>query len=113
MLLFLKGAAAGDAHAYLFWHNADPTDAPHRNLYAVRWKQWRLVKYPDRWKLFDLRRDPREERDTAGNHPDVVAAMRARYDAFVAELPPLKPSADFMGNGRGEAGWGWIMGNGR
>ena len=44
LLPFFAGATKGDAHEYLFWHNADPTDAPRRNIYAVRWKQWRLIK---------------------------------------------------------------------
>lgn len=112
LLPFLKGDKNGDAHEYIFWHNADPTDAPRRNLYAVRWKDWRLIKYPDGWKLFDLKKDPKESDDRAQQHPEVVDQLRRRYDAFVATLPPLKPSADYKGGGQVPKGWGWHYGNG-
>ena len=49
LLPFLSGDLQGDAHKYLFWHNADPTDAPRRNIYAVRWGNWRLIKAEGVW----------------------------------------------------------------
>ena len=113
LLPFLKKEKDGDVHEYLFWHNADPTDQKHRNLYAVRWKNWRLVKYPDGWKLFDLKEDPEERTDLAGDHADIVEAMRRQYDSFVASLPPIKPGSDYPGNPKGETGWGWIISDGR
>ncbi|MHC4994886.1 MAG: sulfatase family protein [Planctomycetota bacterium] len=109
---FLKGDKRGDVHEYIFWHNADPTDAPRRNLYAVRWKDWRLIKTPGGWRLYDLKADPKELRDRAAEFPKVVANMRRRYDAFVATLPPLKPSADYSGGGQVPKGWGWEIGDG-
>ncbi|MHC4556975.1 MAG: sulfatase family protein [Planctomycetota bacterium] len=108
LLPYLRGETTGDAHEELFWHNVDPEDAPRRNLRAMRWKQWRLVKYPDGWKLFDLKADPRETRDLAKVHPDVTARMRKRYDAWTAELPP--PDTSWQKDGRGgrmPEGWGW------
>ena len=113
LLPYLKGQKNDDVHEYLFWHNADLTDAKRRNLYAVRWKNWRLVKYPDDWRLFDLKDDPQETKNLANDHPQVVSNMRKHYDAFVATLPPLKRSADYKGGGKVESGWGWVMGNGR
>ena len=112
---YLKGDKLGDVHEYNFWHNADPTDAPRRNLYAVRWKDWRLIKdkEADAWRLFDLRKDPRETKDRAASHSEVVANMRERYDTFVATLPPLNPSADYKGGGQVPKGWGWEIGNGK
>lgn len=114
LLPYLKGEKRGDAHEYLFWHNADPTDAKRRNLYAVRWKDWRLVKRGKRWRLYDIRKDPRETNDVIGANPEVAANMRKHYDDFVATLPPLKPSADYKkkDGGKVETGWGWIMGDG-
>jgi len=111
LLPYLKGEREGDVHEYLFWHNADPTDAPRRNLYAVRWKNWRLVKDKPTggWGLFDLKRDPEERRDVAKTHPDAVEHMLERYGAFVATLPPLKPSADYKGGGKVPKGWGWSI----
>ncbi|MGI9473640.1 MAG: sulfatase family protein [Rubripirellula sp.] len=110
---FLKGQQQGDVHEYIFWHNADPTDAPRRNLYAVRWKDWRLIKGSEDWKLFDLKQDPKETNDLAATLPDVVASMRGKYDKFVATLPPLKPSADYKGGGQVPKGWGWEIGDGK
>lgn len=108
LLPYLRGELTGDAHEELFWHNVDPQDAPRRNLRAMRWKQWRLVKYPDGWRLFDLKADPKETRDLAEAYPGVVASMRKRYDAWTAELPP--PDTSWQKDGRGgrmPVGWGW------
>ncbi len=108
LLPYLKGKKTGDVHEELYWHNADPQDAKHRNLRAMRWKQWRLIKYPDGWRLFDLKADPKETRDLAKAHADVVAGMRKRYDAWTAELPA--PDTSWQKDGRGgrmPQGWGW------
>jgi len=108
LLPYLRGERTGDVHEELYWHNADPLDAKRRNLRAMRWKQWRLVKYPDGWRLFDLKADPKETRDLAKAHAGVVASMRKRYDAWTAELPP--PDTSWRKDGRGgrmPRGWGW------
>ncbi|MFC1806590.1 sulfatase [Planctomycetota bacterium] len=110
LLPYLRGEKTGDVHEELYWHNTDPLDAKRRNLQAMRWKQWRLVKYPDGWRLFDLRADPKETRDLAKAHADVVASMRKRYDAWAAELPPPDTSCSKKGQGQGgrmPRGWGW------
>lgn len=112
LLPYLMGEKHGDVHEYIYWHNADPTDAPRRNLYAVRWKDWRLIKNPMGWRLFDLRKDPQETKDLAENFPAVVKNMRQHYDTFVASLPPLKPSADYKGGGQVPKGWGWEISKG-
>ncbi len=113
LLPYLKAEKEGDVHEFVFWHNADPTDAPRRNLYVVRWKNWRLVKHPDGWRLFDLKKDPEERNDVAKMHPDAVDRMLERYSAFVATLPPLKPSADYNGGGEVPKGWGWTISEGK
>ena len=88
---YLKGKRGGDAHEYLFWLNNQPDDAKRRHLIAVRWQDWRLYKKyeKDRWQLFDLRSDPREEHDIAANHPDVVKQMAAQHTAWSKTLAPL------------------------
>ena len=111
LLPYLKGEKQGDAHEYIFWHNADPTDEPRRNLYAVRWKDWRMVKGLYYWQLYDLKKDPKEMNDLARKHPDVVRHLRERYNAFVHTLPPLKPSANYKGGGQVPKGWGWHYSN--
>ncbi|HUU90167.1 MAG TPA: sulfatase-like hydrolase/transferase [Phycisphaerae bacterium] len=108
LLPYLRGEKTGDAHEVLYWHNVDPKDAERRRLLAMRWKQWRLVEYPDGWRLFDLKADPKETHDLAAAHPDVAAAMRKRLDAWAAQLPP--PDTSWMKDGRGgrmPQGWGW------
>ncbi|MGY8693673.1 MAG: sulfatase family protein, partial [Verrucomicrobiia bacterium] len=109
---YLKGDKKGDAHEYIYWHNADPTDEPRRNLYAVRWKDWRMIKHPEGWHLYDLKKDPKELNNQAINNPEVVDHLRQRYDAFVSTLPPLKPSANYKGGGQVPKGWGWEIGKG-
>ncbi len=108
LLPYLRGEKTGDVHEVLYWHNADPKDAPRRNLQAMRWKQWRLIKYPDGWRLFDLKADPKETKNLAEAHADVAASMRKRYDAWTAKLPP--PDTSWQKDGRGgrmPQGWGW------
>lgn len=114
---YLRGEKKGDVHEYIYWHNADPTDMSHRNLYAVRWKQWRLVKNKstETWQLFDLKNDPQEMRDLADEQPEVAGSMHRKYKEFIATLPAIKPSKDYKGarkGGRIEQGWGWVIGDG-
>jgi arylsulfatase A-like enzyme len=91
LLPYLKGEKTDDAHEYLFWLNNEPGDAERRHLIAVRWKNWRLYrKYKDDpWQLFDLVKDPREEKDVAAQHPDVVANMSKRHAEWAKTLAPL------------------------
>jgi arylsulfatase A-like enzyme len=37
--------------------------------------------------LFDLENDPSEQHNVASKHPDIVARLKARYDAVAAEFP--------------------------
>ena len=89
---FLKGKRSGAAHEYLFWLNNEPGDAVRRHLIAVRWKDWRLYKKyeKDPWQLFDLRSDPKEERNVAAKHPSVVKQMAAKHAAWANTLAPLE-----------------------
>ncbi len=109
LLPYLLGEERGDAHEFLYWHNADPTDVAHRRLSAVRWRDWRLVKYPDGWRLFDLKKDPEERENLAGAHGNAVDRMRASYDAWVATLPPLKEGGLGGIVADPPPGWGWIV----
>lgn len=116
LLPYLEGKKTGDVHEYIFWHNADPTDLKHRNLSAVRYKNWRLVKYKDgSWRLFDIVKDPAEKENIADKHPDIVKSLRKKHDEFVASLPPIKKGADYKGKGGGKTpqGWGWVIGDGK
>ena len=88
---YLSGEKTGDPHEYLFWLNNEPGDAERRHLIAVRWRDWRLYRKYDKdpWQLFDLKSDPREERDVAARHQDVVHRLAARHAAWSKSLAPL------------------------
>ena len=91
LIPYLNGKRTGDPHEYLFWLNNEPGDAVRRHLIAVRWQDWRLYKKYDQdpWQLFDLQADPREEKDIAAGHPEVVKNMASRHAAWAKTLAPL------------------------
>ncbi len=91
LLPFLQRKAKGDAHEYLYWLNNQPDDAVRRHLIAVRWGDWRLYrKYnKDPWQLFNLRQDPREEKNVISNHPDIAKRMAEKHGEWVETLVPL------------------------
>ena len=91
LLPWLQGTKIGDAHEYLYWLNSEPGDAVRRHLIAARWKDWRLYrKYrKDDWQLFNLNADPREERNLAAKHPDVVTQMAAKHAEWEKTLIPV------------------------
>jgi arylsulfatase A-like enzyme len=115
---YLKGERTDDAHEYLFWLNNEPGDAVRRHLIVVRWKDWRLYKKyeKDRWQLFDLKSDPREERDLAAKHPDIVKRMAAQHAAWATTLAPLgkipqiRDAAPVIPTGHG---WAYTSANGK
>ena len=91
LLPFLKDEKKGDPHEYLFWLNNEPGDAVRRHLIAVRWKHWRLYKKYDKdpWQLFDLKSDPREEKDLANKYPELVQQLAAKHADWAKTLAPL------------------------
>ena len=91
LLPFLNDKKKGDPHEYLFWLNNEPGDAVRRHLIAVRWKHWRLYKKYDKdpWQLFDLKSDPREEKDLANKYPELVQQLAAKHADWAKTLAPL------------------------
>jgi arylsulfatase A-like enzyme len=58
---------------------------------CVRTDRWKLIRYPrhpEYVELFDLRTDPQEKRNLAGEtgHQVLLAGMRERCDRWVREL---------------------------
>ncbi len=60
---------------------------------AVLWNDWRLVGESE---LYDIREDPGQVSNVAGEHPEVLGAMRDHYEAYwdqisasVEEVEPL------------------------
>ena len=61
--------------ADLFWE--------HEGNSAVRSGPWKLVrKHGSAWELYAIESDRAEAHDLAAEHPDVVADLAARYEAW-------------------------------
>jgi len=116
LIPYVNGKKKGEPHEYLFWLNNEPGDAVRRHLIAVRWQDWRLYKQYDKdpWQLFDLKADPKEERNVAAKHPDVVKQLSAKHAAWAKTLAPLGkiPKVE-KPDGRIPAGHGWTFAKGQ
>jgi len=58
---------------------------------AVRTNRWRLV---NRNQLYDVLADRSQTKDVAADHPEVVAGLQKKYDAWWDSLPPLLVNED-------------------
>jgi arylsulfatase A-like enzyme len=80
-----------DRHIYMQWHRGNAPER-YRN-YAVITQQHKLYRpeanKPD--ELYDLLDDRSEARDIAAEHPDVVDALRAEYDAWFDDICATRP----------------------
>ena len=71
----------------IFEHDEPNIDDPSAGL-LFRWcrqGQWKLIVPADpnaELELYDLAADSQEEKNLAGEHPDEVAALRERLDAW-------------------------------
>jgi len=71
------------------WHRGDAPDL-YRDA-AAREPRWKLVMHlakngQPRFELFDIPADPGEKQDVAAEHPDVVARLRAAYEAWLKDV---------------------------
>jgi arylsulfatase A-like enzyme len=71
----------------LFWR------MKFRNQRAMRAGTWKYLSLDGDEFLFDLSRDQRERANRARGEPERLAAMRARYAAWEATVPPLPSDA--------------------
>jgi len=118
LIPYITGENKDEPHEYLFWLNNEPGDAERRHLIAVRWKKWRLYKKyaKDDWQLFDLVTDPKEEKNVAKKHPQIVNRLSSNHAAWVKTLAPLgkitklSRSDDRIGTGHG---WAYAKGSDR
>ena len=82
----LLGAGPAPTDRTLFVHS-QRIELPRKwRKAAVMTKGWRLVNGEE---LYDLEADPTQERNLAGEHPERVAELRARYDDWWASLKPV------------------------
>lgn len=79
LLPFLTGEAAGRPHETLYWKVESRA--------AIRDGDWKLLRYPDRpAELFDVVSDPGEQRDLAGERPELTKALFRKLFAWEVEL---------------------------
>ena len=71
----------------LFWR------MKFRDQKAMRSGRWKYLVIEGDEFLFDLAKDPRERANRAKREPERLAAMRARYEAWHATMPPIPPDA--------------------
>jgi arylsulfatase A-like enzyme len=82
----LRGTAAPPGDRTLFVHS-QRVEVPRKwRKSAVMTDRWRLVNGAE---LYDMDADPGQARDLATTHPDRVAELRARYDAWWRSLEPV------------------------
>jgi len=78
---WLRGMASGRPHEVLFWERAE-----QRGMLEGDWKLIRRNQNSS-WQLFDLSSDIDESDNLAGEYPERVEAMRARYFEWFEKLP--------------------------
>ncbi len=84
----LRDAGATTERA-LFWR------MKYRNQRAMREGRWKYLAIEDNEYLFDVEADERERANLALRHPDRLAAMRGRYAAWQATMPPTPADAQY------------------
>ena len=91
-LLLGQRDALDERLLFFQWHRGDVPER-YRNC-AVRSARYKLLQPVGRepgaftaaWALYDMLEDPREDHDVADAHPDVVARMKAAYEAWFTDV---------------------------
>jgi len=97
-----------DRTLFFQWHRGDiPT---RYRAFAARSQDWKLVQplgVVEKWngatefKLYDMAHDPLETHDLAAEKPDMVAKLKAEYDAWFTDVTSKRayaaPSRIFLG----------------
>jgi arylsulfatase len=102
----LNDPAAPWAERTLFTHvgrwpvGTSPDEWKYRSC-SVRDPRWQLISLDGgrapAWQLFDLRADPGQEQDVAARHPEVVAALKQRFDDWWTAARPLMVNEGAIG----------------
>ena len=117
LLPFLTGEKTGEPHDYLYWRSGPTLAIRDSRWKLIHYKRTdlrqddviseaddRIQAPPGGWPmdaplglvtlLYDLANDPGETTNVAAAHPDVVARLDARLDAWRKDLVPPVPVAD-------------------
>lgn len=81
LLAHLQGEVPADANRRVF-HIWDRVSPSLRSNWAIGGQRYKLVKS----QLFDLEADPGETTDVAGKHPEIAAALRVEFEAWLREV---------------------------
>lgn len=95
LLPLIEGGVLPDRSYFVQFHRGQPVER-YRNA-AVITKDWKLVQAVGRggesystesarFELYNLEDDPMEQRDLAVVHPEVVARLKAAYDAWFEDV---------------------------
>lgn len=80
LLPFLTGENPGIPHETLYWRFRFPPLQPSMHQWAIRQREWKLVKTGrDPVALYDLNTDIGEQKNLAAEHPERVIAMQEAY----------------------------------
>ena len=79
----LSGTTKGWPDRTLFVQYRQSHDPPVKWNAAVMTQRWRLVSGAE---LYDIQADPGQIRNVAAEHPDLVADLRARYEAWWSDV---------------------------
>jgi len=93
-LLPLLASAAVVERDALHWHYPHYANQGGKPGGAIRAGPWKLIEFYEngRRELFDLSKDPRESKNVAADHPDVVAELAKRLDAWRRDAGALMPT---------------------
>ena len=81
LMPYLTGKNEGRPHETIFWKS--------NKHYAVRHKDWKLVKQGAQMELFNLAEDLSESNDLANKHPELVQQLLKKYHAWDSQnIPP-------------------------
>ncbi len=92
----------------LYWHYPHYPNQGARPGGAVRSDQWKLVEFFEdgRRELYDLKKDPSETKNLAGDRPEFVEKLGAELAGWRAKVGARLPTAnpDFVPNPQGRDG---------
>uniref|UniRef100_UPI003568EB14 sulfatase/phosphatase domain-containing protein n=1 Tax=Pontiella sp. TaxID=2837462 RepID=UPI003568EB14 len=90
----LKGGTLPDRD--LFWHYPHYGNQGGEPSSIIRSKDWKLIFYHEdgRYELYNLADDIGEQSDLAAQHPEKVAELKKRLDAWLADTGAVMPERD-------------------